>query len=340
MTILHFLKVGQGDCSIIQHSTRRVSVIDTCKARHETRRAVTLATSLLDPFVRDERGEVPLQFGGLGSVRPNNATDHTNPIEYLKKIGVEHVHRFILTHPDMDHMDGIKDLLGVFPPSNFWDTANVKSFKKSHVYRDEDWQMYLALRDGQMSNGPKRLVLYDGDEGAFWNRNGSRGEPHDDLLILAPTPELIDAANSAGDWNDASYVLLQFTPAGRILFWGDAHDRTREHVLSRYAAVIKGVEIMIAPHHGRDSGGNREYLDIIRPKLTLFGCAPSEHLAYDAWYNRDLDFITNTQAGNIIVDSNNGAFAIHVENEAFARKRNVQTSFDSTLGAWHLGYIS
>ena len=33
-----------------------------------------------------------------------------NPIQYLKDFGVSTIFRFILTHPDMDHMDGMKSL--------------------------------------------------------------------------------------------------------------------------------------------------------------------------------------------------------------------------------------
>jgi beta-lactamase superfamily II metal-dependent hydrolase len=338
MTILHFLNVGQGDCSIIWHATGRVSMVDVCRARRSMPRS-SRGLSLLEAFARDQRGEMPAHLAGLQHAGPAADVGHTNPIDYLRKIGVVYLHRFILTHPDMDHMDGLADLIDTFPPLNFWDTANIKAFTPSRQYRDEDWRLYLGLRDGLITDGPTRLILHAGDTGAFWNRGGYGGVPHDDLHVLAPTPELISAANRVGDWNDASYVLLQLTPAGRILFWGDAHDRTRAYVVSRYADLLRGVEIMIAPHHGRDSNGDRDYLSIIQPRLTLFGCAPSQHLAYDAWYNRDLRFITNTQAGNIVVDSRTTAMAIYVENEAFARKQNAQTFFDPIYDAWFLGYF-
>lgn len=338
MTILHFLNVGQGDCSIIWHATGRVTMIDVCKARLSLPR-FSRGLSLLEAFARDQRGEIPARLAGLQLAGLVADAGHTNPIDYLHKINADYLHRFILTHPDMDHMDGLADLFDLFPPLNFWDTLNIKTFTSSSQYRDEDWRLYLSLRDGRITNGPTRLALHAEDVGAFWNCVGSDGAPHDDLHILAPTPELIAAANRAGDWNDGSYVLLQKTPAGRILFWGDAHDRTREYVINRYGDLLRDVEIMIAPHHGRDSDGDREYLSLIRPRLTLFGCAPSQHLAYDAWYNRDLAFITNTQAGNVVVDGRGTAMAVYVEKEGFARSQNHRTIYDPIFDAWLLGYV-
>ena len=32
-----------------------------------------------------------------------------NPIDYLKRLNIQNIFRFVITHPDMDHLDGIKD---------------------------------------------------------------------------------------------------------------------------------------------------------------------------------------------------------------------------------------
>jgi len=36
MPVIHFLNVNNGDCSILQHGSGRVTVIDVCNARAET----------------------------------------------------------------------------------------------------------------------------------------------------------------------------------------------------------------------------------------------------------------------------------------------------------------
>lgn len=315
MDVLHFLDVGQGDCSILQHQTGRVTMIDVCKA------SPPALPWFLDAFGKDQRAEVRGAFG-LGAIRQS---EPTNPLAYLPSINVHHIHRFILTHPDMDHMDGLHHLFSKYPPANFWDTNNTKRFTPSFIYDEADWKLYMSLRNGSHSGEVRRLTLYDGSAGSLWNRPGDRGQPHDSLFILAPTPTLVAQGNACGDWNDSSYVILWITKAGRVLFWGDAHDRTREHVFRHYGDILAGVEIMIAPHHGRDSDSDREYLSLLRPKLTLFGRAPSEHLAYDAWRNRGLAYVTNAQAGNVIVDLSGDRPWIYTQNATFAISRNSAT---------------
>jgi len=46
---------------------------------------------------------------GLLALAEGEETGPVNPIEYLRDRGISEVFRFILTHPEMDHMDGIKD---------------------------------------------------------------------------------------------------------------------------------------------------------------------------------------------------------------------------------------
>ena len=62
--------------------------------------------------------------------------------------------------------------------------------------------------------------------------------------------------------------------------------------LNNYESDVRDVDLLIAPHHGRSSGRSYEFLDVLRPTLTFFGKARSEHLAYSAWNYRKLPFVT------------------------------------------------
>ena len=67
------------------------------------------------------------------SVRGNFGQKHhpVNPIEYMGQHNIDGIMRFILTHPDMDHMDGIKPMVDTYGPLNFWDTDNTKEMDSS-----------------------------------------------------------------------------------------------------------------------------------------------------------------------------------------------------------------
>ena len=277
----------------------------------------------------------------LAELLSKAAPDHVNPISYMRDRKIGGLFRYIQSHTDMDHMDGLADLFAEFPPFNFWDTANTceKDDGFGFGYRREDWELYKSIRDGTINGGPRRLVLYAGAQGPFYNAVTEPGEMHDGLYVLSPTPELVRAANASQDFNDCSYVVLWVSRAGRVLFPGDAHDDTFEHICEYYADIVADVELLIAPHHGRDSGRNRKFLDIVRPKLTLFGQAPSEHLAYDAWSNRGLKYITN-QAGTVVVDASGEAMHVYVAKDTYARRQFPQTWLADLYGGWYWGSVS
>jgi beta-lactamase superfamily II metal-dependent hydrolase len=267
-----------------------------------------------------------------------------NPIAYMKGRRITSVFRFISSHPDMDHLDGIRHFFEEFSPDNFWDTDNTKEpddFANGR-YNPEDWAFYTSLRDGNPQNNPKRLTLYAGARGRYYNQDELGNSGSDGLYVLAPTPALIAAANQAKDWNDSSYVILyRVGDQKRILFAGDSHDATWEYILANWKADVAGVDVLIAPHHGRDSDRSYEFLDVVNPKLTLFGNAPSEHLGYGAWNARDLMFITNNQAGTIIIDVAGNRLDVYVSHEPFARAfvegRNYDTHYSGELPGWFIG---
>jgi hypothetical protein len=240
----------------------------------------------------------------------------------------------------MDHLHGIKDFCSVFRPWNFWDTANTKEFDDGAFdngrYDEEDWSFYKNLRDTDPGTDPKRLVYYSGDANEYYKDDG--------ISILAPTKKLIDAGNEAEDWNDASYVLLYRACKQKILFAGDSDDGTWEHILKNWKAAVTNVDVLIAPHHGRDSGRDFSFLNTVNPRLTLFGNANSEHLAYGAWSSRGLEVITNNQAGYIVLDIGNGGISIYVKNksfaEAFTAEKGYTTWFSEAHDGWCLGTLN
>jgi beta-lactamase superfamily II metal-dependent hydrolase len=136
--------------------------------------------------------------------------------------------------------------------------------------------------------------------------------------------------------NDASYVIVYHSQGGRILLPGDAHNKTWDYVLKNYENDLKDCEFMIAPHHGRDSGRSWDFLDKIKPKFSVLGCASSEHLAYDAWNKRGLEKITQNQAGNIAVYPNAEGLNIYVENDKFAKAYGGDTSITDSYGNYFL----
>ena len=74
----------------------------------------------------------------------------TRPQNYLTALGIQSIWRFILTHPDMDHLDGFNALLDEIEVNNFWHSGANKpkpDFAGYNGYREEDWDRYANVRD-------------------------------------------------------------------------------------------------------------------------------------------------------------------------------------------------
>jgi beta-lactamase superfamily II metal-dependent hydrolase len=302
---IHLLNTKPGDCTIIQHVSGRVTMLDICDGNQ-----------LVLPWQRAAHS--PVQHGQQDNFRM--CTTNTNPVAYAQDLGIAHVFRFILSHPDMDHMDGFNELMNKIGIGNYWDSGARRAkptFGVGCPYVEADWDRYVTVRDG---NEPGVMALSKMADARFpfANQNEDRTSGGDGLYILAPDQNLLNDPNLEDDVNEGSYVILYRSVGGRILLPGDAHDASWNYISQHFAADVHNCSFLLAPHHGRDSGRSYDFLDLVRPKLTLIGCAPSEHIDYDQWHRRGLRFITSNQCGNVTLEADNNVISVYVENIDFA----------------------
>jgi competence protein ComEC len=306
MPSVHLLNVSPGDCTIIQHASERVTMIDVCDGNiQEETRAIIAALN-------------------KASVRGNFAMCQypTNPISYAKSIDINSIFRFILTHPDMDHLDGFAALSKAVPICNFWDTGARRpkpDFPTQGPYREADWDAFAAIRDGKTST--YTAIRQAGDRFSFANKNSDGETGGDGLYILAPDANLVKIGKTDDDINEGSYIICYNSAGGKIILPGDAHDVTWDYVFDKYPSYLSPCAFLLAPHHGRDSERSYEFLDRLKPKLTLIGCAPSQYIDYGQWNRRNLEFITSNQAGNVVLDIFSGGINVYIENDRFAEAK-------------------
>lgn len=308
MSVIYFFNVKNGDCSLIQHNSGRNTVIDVCNGNAEP---------------------VEEKFDYVGN---HNQKNHpVNPVNEMENIGIDGIFRFILTHPDMDHMDGIQNLFNTFDVQNFWDTDNNKETDESGwgEYSEDDWNFYQEIRKSKKS--PKTLRLLAGESKEYWEE--------DKISILSPTQGLVDTANEKKEYNNISYVLLFQENKKKILFCGDSEKEAWNGIMSSYEDELTDIDILIAPHHGRKSGGNDDYLDTLNPKLTLFGNASSKDLDYSAWNSRDLPHFTNNEGGTFVFSVENSGIDVYCTYENFAKQQNKDSFWNRDYKAWYIGTI-
>jgi beta-lactamase superfamily II metal-dependent hydrolase len=318
-TRIHFLNVEDGDCSIIERSkSGRHTVIDICCGNIEEEMA---EESIFSDSIFSMSEKPKGNF--------NQKANPTNPVKYIQSLGLNYIHRFILTHPDMDHMDGMQNLFSSIDVTNFWDTGvkrEAPDFKKGK-YNEDDWKFYQRLINNRVEN-VKVISPKAGEKGKYWSYDDEANNGKGDYLsIISPTSELVSDC-SYNNFNDASYVVVYRSSAGNVIFAGDSKDGAWENILRDYKSLVKNAAVLFAPHHGRDSSRDWEFLDIVNPRVSFLGNAKSQHLGYKAWQNRGLNYFTNNQCGNIRIDFEEKEVIISIENYDYANQYTKGNTYE------------
>lgn len=196
--------------------------------------------------------------------------------------------------------------------------SNNKDFCK---YKKEDWKFYKSIRKSQ--NNPKTLHLHEGNKGKYYTKDG--------FEIISPSKELVEELKKPDkpDWNEISYVILHNVYNRKILYCGDSGNKAWKNIMEdgNLLNKIRDIDILLAPHHGRKTGGDdlNQYLNKLNPKLAILGnTEDSKHKNYSAFYNREIPILTNNEAGDIIVtiekhiernnnNNNNNICSIYIE---------------------------
>lgn len=261
MLKIHFLNVGKGNCTIIDFPSKRLTVVDIDNSKVEGDRALT------------------------------------DPIEYLQNnFKGQNIFRFILTHPDMDHMSGLDELSDKMSIINFWDTNHNKTMDdddwETSPFSKEDWEKYLEFRKSE--ENPKCLILRRGETGDFWVK--------DNIEILSPSTELEKLANEKSEYNHLSYVLMVKYEGVKILLGGDATKEAWEEILNEYGAKNLEADIFLAPHHGSENNIHEEAFDTIEPDYVIVSVAEKIDYAYDYYKGLAKKAVLSTKFyGNIDV---------------------------------------
>lgn len=216
------------------------------------------------------------------------------------------VTRFISTHPDEDHFKGIQYL------DNNIDILNFYCVKNAAIKLDDskEFDYYCQLRDSDkvfnISRGCARKWMNQGDE-----ERGSSGISME--WPIMDNPHFIEAlrmAERGESPNNISAVIKYGVNDGVTMLWmGDMETDFMEKIVD--AIPWPKVDILFAPHHGRDSGRvPHKILDKLKPRIIVLGEAPSRHLNYYGGYHT----ITQNSAGDIIFECSGKDVDIFVSN--------------------------
>jgi beta-lactamase superfamily II metal-dependent hydrolase len=235
--------------------------------------------------------------------------------------------RFISTHPDEDHIQKLDYLDDELPIYNFYCVANETTKSEETT----GFKRYCELRDGT-----KAFNVYQNCS-RKWMNQGDDNRGSAGINILWPNrnnqyyKDALKVAKDGGSPNNISPIVTYSIKDGAKYQWmGDLETDFMENIEDDVS--LSKVNILFAPHHGRDSGKvPKSMLDILDPDIIIIGEAPSGHLNYYKGYNT----ITQLSAGDITFVNDGDEIHIYVSKENYSvdfLNNRYKSEYDNYIG--------
>lgn len=274
MSVIKSISVGNGDMFYIKHGSSNFTIID-CNMDDTNKKEIT------DEIIEESKEK--------------------------------DIIRFISTHPDEDHIHGLKYLDDQIGIANFYCVEN-QATKSDET---EDFKRYCELRDSEK----KAFHIYRECSRCWMNEDdkekkyGSSG-----IFILWPIvdnqdykEELSNAKDGKSPNNISPIIKYSLQDGVTVLWFGDLEEEFMEKI--KDIIELPKADIIFAPHHGRSSGKiPKEWMEDIDPKIVVIGEAPSDKINYLSRYNT----ITQNTAGDIIFDCYTNNVDIYVSKKNYS----------------------
>ncbi len=287
---IHFLNVGQGDCTIVHFPKRK------CGNKEKPERIM-----MIDIYNTEEH------------------KTYENVIEYYKnnfKEGnnIKSIFRYVCTHPHQDHICGLAKLFkdNDIKIINFWDIDHEwepENFD-GHPTHEEDWKKYKMIKNDKSVTVLK--LTRESNRKDHWDING------DNIKILNPSTAMIKRAhfNENGEKknekdieiDEISYALLINVNDKKIILAGDGRaDPVWEDIYTNCKDDIKNCNLLKAGHHGHETSFHLNSIKLMDPEIIIFSNTDNidENNGAEENYNKytsDTKILKTSDYGTIIVD--------------------------------------
>jgi len=208
---VHFINVGQGDCILIKIPQNKIILIDG--------------------------GGTPFNDFDVGK---------NIVIPYLRKEGIKKIDIVFLTHPDLDHLEGLLPILKEIKVKTVIDNGN---FYDNTIFKE-----YISI----IRN--KKIFHYQTNFDDIIKINSSA-----ELFVLNPTKT--DNKNNETDFNNNSIVLKLKYKDSRFLFTGDIEKESEFKILDLNIPIKS--DILKVAHHGSNSSTADLFLEQVNPKVAI-----------------------------------------------------------------------
>ena len=180
-----------------------------------------------------------------------------SPLIHLKKKhNISHLDWVIISHPHKDHIDDIMNF-DELSPSVFSRPRNIPKELVMSKTRDQDKELF-----------EKYFEIDDRYNSPISNMNNLK-KPINSGGVVVQT--FYSKSNHTANINNYSIVTVLSYAGQKVILPGDNEPPSWEKLLENnsFVKAITGKGILLAPHHGRESGFYDEIFDYFSPYLTI-----------------------------------------------------------------------
>ena len=242
--------------------------------------SASAAENLTAHFIDVGQGDsILLQFNGKSLLIDGGPAEMGSRLEeYLREQNVTHLDLMILTHPHDDHIGGLIAVLEDFPVKQAMDNGENDStliYKRFRALIDKKNISYALAYAGQeidLDPALKIEVLWPPSGGisggAKLSQNKAIKNPWESIVVRA----------LSGDMNQHSLVLRITYNRISLLLMGDA-DTVVEGILISSVGNLSS-QILKVGHHGGTSASRSEFLEKVRPAVSVISVGEGNLYGY------------------------------------------------------------
>ena len=224
-------------------------------------------------------------------------TYNTSP---LRKRMWDNIAYMIITHPHLDHISDILNF-DINAPKILCRPPLLTNEEVMEGVRQCDrakFEKYCQINDRY--NSP---VKYD-DENYTGNPNNYGG-----LEIQTFSTSLCDHSN----FNNFSMITVFQFSGIKIVVCGDNEKDSFDKLMkeSDFKIAVRGADVLVAPHHGRESAYHSEFVSLVNPRITIISdTTKSDASAVDKYTQRSRGWTVRGEERKCLTTRNDGNITV------------------------------
>jgi len=207
-------------------------------------------------------GGEKMMIDGGGFSRDNFDVGRMVIAPVLWHFKIQKIDYLVLSHPQSDHMNGLRFIAQAFAPEEFWyngDNVETSSFKKLIKIIEEKNVKKLLPRDlagGRLINGVS-------------------------VKILNPKPDEIQTGffPTKSRLNNNSLVVKISHCGKSFLFPGDLEEEGERYMIANAGDSIRS-HVLLSPHHGSKSSSSKKFLEIVDPDICVISSGENNFFGF------------------------------------------------------------